>query len=282
MYYNVYSVDALLTKHILPGAPHVQAITYINLLGITTGDMSSLATVTCSTRNSPPTNVTWMKDGEEIVVDVIKYRSIHEVTDRANSHYNVKLIIGDISGIAGVHNYTCVVNNSRGGHWKTVTTNVSSKYGLFSMDMSCTLHAFLSPCTVWSESRIIPLRAPVHGHNFTLFCVTYLQPRLAHLSHYIVLEWVGPEGVPLAAENNITVARQSAFTTSSLQFTTVNLIHHGPYVCRAILNISSLVSTPTTSSELYLTILGKFDLTKAYRGIGSLRAQGNPYLTAFS
>ena len=119
--------------------------------------------------------------------------------------------------------------------------------------------ALLSPYTVWSESKIIPLRAPVHGHNFTLLCVTYLQPRLAHLSHYIVLDWVGPKGVPLAAGNNITVARQSTFTISSLQFTTVNLIHHGLYVCRASLNISSLVSTPTTSSELYLTILGKFE-----------------------
>ena len=69
-----------------------------------------------------------MKDGEELIIDGNEYRSIHEVTNRANSYYNVKLIIGDLTGIGGVHNYSCMVNNTIGGHWKTITTNVSGKH----------------------------------------------------------------------------------------------------------------------------------------------------------
>lgn len=120
-----------LTEYTSTGAPQVQAINFTNLLGQGSGDMSSLATVTCSTQNSPPTNVTWMKDGEELIIDGVKYRAIHEVTDRSNTYYNVKLIIGDVIGIGGDHSYTCMVNNSRGGHWKAINTSVSGMHFLF-------------------------------------------------------------------------------------------------------------------------------------------------------
>ena len=110
--------------------------------------MSSLATVTCSTQNSPPTNVTWMKDEEELLLNGTEYRSIHEVTDRANSYYNVKLIIGDITGIGGIHNYTCVINNTIGGHWRMITTNVSGKHSVVCINptrlsLLCTTYHFL-------------------------------------------------------------------------------------------------------------------------------------------
>ena len=239
---------------IFAGAPLVQAINFTNILGQDTGDMSTLAVVFCSTQNSPPTDVTWMKDGEVLVLDSVTYWSIHEVTNRANSRYDVKLMIGDVIGIGGVHNYTCAVNNSRGRHSKTITTSVSGNY-IPPICIICFPFSLIP--AVWSESRIIPLSEPVHGHPFMLSCVTYLQPKLTSLSQYIVLEWVGPDGVSLTADNNITIGEQTTPTTSSLQFNTINLTHHGLYVCRASLNLPRRDITPTTSSELYLTVLGK-------------------------
>jgi len=227
--------------------------------------MSSLATVTCSTQNSPPTNVTWMKDGEELLISGKKYRSIHEVTNRANSDYNVKLIIGDITGIVGVHNYTCMVNNTIGGHWRMITTNVSGKHCVVcinptSFSFLCTPYHFFATPTVWSDSRIIPLSEPLNGHNFTLSCVTHLQPKLASLSRRLVMEWVGPEGVPLTEDNNITVGEETIFTATYMHFNTVNFNHHGVYGCRAVLNLPGLVPSLTITSELYLSVLGKFSL----------------------
>lgn len=112
--------------------------------------------------------------------------------------------------------------------------------------------------TVWSESRILPLSLPVHGDNFTLSCVTHLQPKLYRLSQYLVLEWVGPDGVSLTTDNNITMGPQITPTISSLQFGTLDLTHGGLYVCRATLNLPNTVISPTTLSELYLTVMGKF------------------------
>ena len=120
-------------------------------------------------------------------------------------------------------------------------------------------HFFAAP-TVWSESRIIPLNEPVHDHSFTLSCVTYLQPKLASLSRHLVLEWVGPEGVPLTEDNNITIGEEAIFTTTYMHFNTVNLTHHGVYGCRARLNLPGLVPSLTIASELYLSVLGKFSL----------------------
>ena len=69
-------------------------------------------TLTCVSTGSPPTVVSWMKDGENITIDGHHFSLSQTITDRANSTYNNILTVreGVPGGVAGV--YTCQVSMS--------------------------------------------------------------------------------------------------------------------------------------------------------------------------
>ena len=57
-------------------------------------DNELLGTVVCATRNSPPTKVTWLRDGIPINMDSEKkYELVQAVTDASNSYYTTTLLI---------------------------------------------------------------------------------------------------------------------------------------------------------------------------------------------
>ena len=71
-------------------------------------------TLTCVSTGSPPTVVSWMKDGENITIDGHHFSLSQTITDRVSSTYNNTLTVGEgvTGGVAGVYN--CAVSNVLG------------------------------------------------------------------------------------------------------------------------------------------------------------------------
>ena len=77
-------------------------------------------TLTCISTNSPATNVTWMKDGDTLDIDGVKYKTYQTVTNRRTSTYQNTLVVDDdIENITG--NYTCRVTNRFGSSSSDLT-----------------------------------------------------------------------------------------------------------------------------------------------------------------
>lgn len=83
----------------------------------------AIANITCMTENSPPTNVTWMMDGNALDIDDQNYSVLQAVTSRRTSHYNTTLLIRNLLSIIGAHNFTCLISNIAGSDAKSTTTN---------------------------------------------------------------------------------------------------------------------------------------------------------------
>ena len=79
-------------------------------------------TLTCTSTNSPATTVTWMKDGDTLDIDGVKYKTYQTVTDRRSSTYENTLVVDDvIENIPG--NYTCRVTNRLGSSSRVLTVS---------------------------------------------------------------------------------------------------------------------------------------------------------------
>ena len=111
----------------LEGAPVIETIAFSNLLTQNTehDPNSSLIEITCNTKISPPTNVTWLRDGKKLNIDGTLYQTVFHVADRINYLYNTTLVIRDATSIGGIHKYTCIVSNTQGTDQMTISTNVT-------------------------------------------------------------------------------------------------------------------------------------------------------------
>lgn len=89
--------------------------------------LNLLGTILCSTQYSPPTNVTWKRDGVAVSVDGDRYEMIQTVTNRDYSYYDSVLRIRDAVGLAGNHTYTCSISNYAGSTSKDIPTNMTGK-----------------------------------------------------------------------------------------------------------------------------------------------------------
>ena len=70
-------------------------------------------TLTCTSTNSPATNVTWMRDGDILPIDGVKNHFYQTVTSRRSSTYQNTLVVDDTTdNITG--NYACRVTNKFG------------------------------------------------------------------------------------------------------------------------------------------------------------------------
>ena len=74
---------------------------------------SSFTTLTCTSTGSPPTTVTWIKDGVTLPANETIYSFTQTLVDRATSTYNNTLTI-DASFVDVIGNYSCRVSNSIG------------------------------------------------------------------------------------------------------------------------------------------------------------------------
>ena len=74
-----------------------------------------LGSVECLTQYSPPTTMTWYRDGVEVEVDGKGYEMIQQVTERRSySRYNNTLSIQNAAHLAGNHRYCCIASNDAG------------------------------------------------------------------------------------------------------------------------------------------------------------------------
>ena len=80
------------------------------------------------TRYSPPTNVTWQKDGAIVHahphMEEAGYEMTQILTNRRHSYYTTYLQIRNISHLVGSHVYTCNVENNCGNTSKNISTHV--------------------------------------------------------------------------------------------------------------------------------------------------------------
>ena len=77
-------------------------------------------TLTCTSTYSPATTVTWMKDGDTLTIDGVKYKTYQTVTNRRTSTYkNILVVDGAIEHITGT--YTCQVTNRLGSSSRALT-----------------------------------------------------------------------------------------------------------------------------------------------------------------
>ena len=72
-----------------------------------------LGSVECLTQYSPPTTMTWYRDGVE--VDGMGYEMLQQVTERQSySRYRSTLNIRNAAHLAGNHSYCCKASNDAG------------------------------------------------------------------------------------------------------------------------------------------------------------------------
>ena len=80
-------------------------------------------TLTCTSTNSPATDVTWIKDGDVVDIDGVKYKTYQTVTDRRSSTYQNVLVVDDvIENFTG--NYMCKVANQFGSSSSSLIVTV--------------------------------------------------------------------------------------------------------------------------------------------------------------
>lgn len=106
-------------------APRVYNSEYNDLSEETGNDY--FLNLTCSTSDSPPTNVVWYRGGESIDINGTDYDLEKVVTDRLNAYYDNTLHVKNVMFAAGRHEYQCQVENTQGSDIHSITTNVPGK-----------------------------------------------------------------------------------------------------------------------------------------------------------
>ena len=114
----VHSYSNLLLAAHDTGPPSVYSISYSERHQASSDGV--LGALDCLTQNSPPTNVTWTKDGS-----TIRWMEMMQmVTERQSySRYRNTLLIKDAAELAGNHSFCCRVSNAAGTTYQCVATS---------------------------------------------------------------------------------------------------------------------------------------------------------------
>lgn len=109
------------------GAPAVYSINYEFH---SSRYVTEVGSITCRTRYSPPTSITWLRDGVAVDVDGDRYKMTQTVTHRRRSYYDNILLINNATDLVGNHTFTCSINNLAGSTTSSVSTTLSGDYHL--------------------------------------------------------------------------------------------------------------------------------------------------------
>lgn len=86
---------------------------------------AGLAQIECYTTQSPATNVTWMRNGELLTIDGVKYDTMQIVTDRIDSSYRNILVMNDVLSIVGNLTFSCIISNLNGSTSLNIPTDIT-------------------------------------------------------------------------------------------------------------------------------------------------------------
>ncbi|CAI8023925.1 hypothetical protein GBAR_LOCUS13950 [Geodia barretti] len=242
----------------MPSPPSVYSISYSERHQSSNDGV--LGTVDYLSQNSPPTNVTWTRDGSTIEVDGEGYEMMQMVTERQsysryrNTHSSRMLpsLPGTIVFAAGslmlpVPLISVLPHHGqvRLGTEGTPTNNLTF-FPLFD--------------SAHPDVHIVTYGKNVHSETFEVTCRASLQPAVAaHLNHYMTVDWIGADGQIINEEHDdITVNDQSTVSndvTRSLVFDPLKMAHGGSYVCRAKLTLPGSAGVFQNVGEYQLSVL---------------------------
>ena len=81
----------------------------------------SAYTLTCVSTSSPPTIVSWDKDGVPLSIDGSTYQLTQTITDRATSTYSNVLTVSETAPMGVAGNYTCNISNQIGSSTEKIS-----------------------------------------------------------------------------------------------------------------------------------------------------------------
>ena len=128
----------------ISGQPNIYYSRYIDLSN--DGQKStSFGKIEIKTEYSPPTNVTWQRDGVTVYIhphlERAGYEMVQIVTNRISSHYTTYLLIRNATHLVGSHTYTCIVQNKIGIASRNVSTHMKGKVYINSVFFEATFHS---------------------------------------------------------------------------------------------------------------------------------------------
>lgn len=233
------------------GAPNVYSSFYQDFSSYSYSSRE-IGSITCRTRYSPPTIVTWQRDGVTVDVDGDRYQMTQTVTDRRNSYYDNILLVHNAADLVGNHTFTCSISNYAGSTFASTNTTMRGYYSkeYFSIHMwHITFFLTVAPTVGITSSGESILGVP---HMLT--CSASLNYRISpQLTKYLVVEWIGPDGLPVTEENRITVEEQHT-STRLLNFHSLNAADGGLYQCVAKLVIPNAGVTYNSRAEYNLIV----------------------------
>ena len=123
-------------------------------------------TLTCVSTGSPATTVSWMRDGQPLIIDDSTYHLTQTITGRSSSTYSNVLTVSETapSGVAGT--YTCNVTNDLGSDSMQVVavgkceecvfilTEATYKYMYMYLKTGITISGLEQPLTVGQSATI--------------------------------------------------------------------------------------------------------------------------------
>ena len=73
-----------------------------------------LAAVTCETALMIPEGVTWLRNGDPLIIDGHDYESVQVLENRKDSLYNSSLLIKGVTDLFGSPSFTCIISSQDG------------------------------------------------------------------------------------------------------------------------------------------------------------------------
>ncbi|CAI8023922.1 hypothetical protein GBAR_LOCUS13949 [Geodia barretti] len=136
----------------MPSPPSVYSISYSERHQASNDGV--LGTVDYLSQNSPPTNVTWTRDGSTIEVDGEGYEMMQMVTERQSySRYRNTLLIKDAAELAGNHSFCCRVSNAAGTTYQCVATSWTAQPDVHIVTYGKNVHSETFECSSTYSTR---------------------------------------------------------------------------------------------------------------------------------
>ena len=203
-----------------------------NVVGTTLLPTSKLAEFSCISSGSPPTNITWLRNGQRVNEEHGFHTGVR-VLDRYSYIFNNTLSVYNVTGAVGRNIYTCIIKKIKSEH-SILSTQVYTLRIYISYSCNIIIIILISCCT---ESVLIT-SSPVtfHGERLVLTCRVKYLPGVYRAT--TLLHWTVP------VNESITIGEQYSCTDyieRKLEFDYLTSSHDGRYECQ-ITNTSMIVS----------------------------------------